>query len=68
MPDMMFAAPPDPFADVMFQDVAVHLDGGTVLKGLLVRNVFGFLVLEQQQPHKTLVVNAQKVVYVETAG
>ena len=63
---IVFGPMPDPFADIVQKRVVVHLDGDKSVAGLFVRTTPGFIVIDQRDPHKTLIVNVQKIVYLET--
>lgn len=70
---MVFGPMPDPFAGIVQKQVIVHLEGDKSLDGTLVRSAGGFIVIQQpiiggepQAMRKTLIVNVQKIVYVET--
>jgi hypothetical protein len=63
---VVFGPMPDPFAGIVQKQVIVHLDGDKSVAGLFVRTTPGFIVIEQPAPHKTLIVNVQKIVYLET--
>jgi hypothetical protein len=58
----------DPFADIAQKRVIVHLEGGTSIGGTFMRAAGGFIVLEQADPAKAMIVNVQKIIYLETAG
>ncbi|KPK65992.1 MAG: hypothetical protein AMK73_01290 [Planctomycetes bacterium SM23_32] len=57
----------DPFADIAQKRVIAHLEGGTSIAGTFIRAAGGFIVVEQADPDKTVIVNVQKIIYLETA-
>jgi hypothetical protein len=54
------------FTNIGQKRVIVHLEGGKSIAGTLVQAADGFIVIEQPDVHKTLIVNVQKMVYLET--
>jgi len=56
----------DPFAEVHQKHVVVHLEGGKSVEGTFARATRGFIVIKQEDLHKTMIVNVQKIVYLET--
>jgi hypothetical protein len=58
---------PDAFANIGQKRVTVYLEGGRAIAGTFVRAAGGFIVIEQPEAHKTVIVNAQRMLYLETA-
>lgn len=58
---------PGPFASIGQKRVIVHLEGDKTVAGTFVRATDGFIVIEQPDVHKTVIVNLEKMVYLETA-
>jgi len=57
----------DAFANIGQRRVTVYLEGGRAVSGTFARAAGGFIVIEQPEAHKTMIVNVQKIVYLETA-
>jgi hypothetical protein len=57
---------PGPFTSIGQKRVIVHLDGDKTLAGAFIRAADGFIVIEQPDAHRTMIVNMQRIVYLET--
>jgi len=57
---------PDPFTEVLQKRVLVHLEGGKSVEGTFARATREFIVIKQEDLRKTMIVNVQKIVYLET--
>lgn len=57
---------PGPFTSIGRKRVIVHLEGDKTLAGTFIRAADGFIVIEQPDLHRTMIVNMQKMVYLET--
>ncbi|MGD9128143.1 MAG: hypothetical protein PVH19_12265 [Planctomycetia bacterium] len=60
--------PSDPFQEFYQKNVLVHLEEEKAVNGLLLRKTQGFLIIKRPGVDKTLLVNVQKIVYLETIG
>ncbi|MBI4028622.1 MAG: hypothetical protein HY360_26785 [Verrucomicrobia bacterium] len=58
--------PSDPFGELLQKRVRLHLEGGETLEGMLTANRGNFIEIKRSNEQAALIVNKQKIVYLET--
>lgn len=64
---VVYPGPGRPFPQLDGKQVVVHLEGGKTLDGVYAGMSGTLLAIESLDPHRTLIVNMQKVLYIEVA-